>query len=138
MPKCPECGADVSASDKRCRKCGTKVNKDSSKLIIGIVIVVVIIAIAGAFASGIFTGSDSNGGSSKEVVDPIVEDAKNGDDSNSSESATTEYWASDKADKFHLPSCEWAEKIGGDNKIVYHSREDAIADGKEPCSACNP
>ena len=40
--------------------------------------------------------------------------------------------------KFHYPSCEWAQKISDANKIVYHSRDDAVADGKVPCTACNP
>lgn len=137
MPKCPKCGADLNESAVVCSKCGAKLNdkSNSSKLIIGIVALVVIIAIVGAFASGVFTGNDATvdtENSSDEIVKPIVEDDANDSSSN------TEYWASAKAEKFHLPTCEWAQKISEDNKIVYDSRDKAIADGKIPCSACNP
>lgn len=138
MPKCPNCGTIVDASDKRCSKCGLLLNKKSkisSKLIIGIVIAVVIIAIAGAFASGMFNSHTSDTTSSQktqvETVEPISEN-------DSSSSANTEYWASAKAEKFHTPDCEWAQKISESNKIIYQSRDDAIADGKVPCGACNP
>ena len=138
MPKCPNCGAAVDASDKRCSKCGSLLDKKSnisSKLIIGIVIAVVVIAIAGAFASGMFNSHTSDTTASEktqvETVEPITKN-------DSSSSANTEFWASSKAEKFHTPDCEWAQKISDGNKIVYHSRDDAIADGKVPCSVCNP
>jgi len=146
MAKCPSCGANVNASDKRCSKCGAKLDNEksktnSSKLIIGIILVVVIIAVIGAFASGIFTNNgvtnQTNDDSSVETVEPITENSNN-NDSNSGKSASTEFWASEKTDKFHLPDCEWAEKISDTNKIIYDTREDAIADGKKPCSVCNP
>ena len=149
MPKCPKCGEVLVESEKHCTKCGAKVDfrpkdspnsdsksNNSSKLIIGIVIAIIIIAIVGAFASGVFTSNDSPDDNSVETSEPISEDSVN--DSSSSESAATEYWASAKAEKFHLPDCEWAQKISEDNKIIYDSREDAIADGKIPCGACNP
>ena len=143
MAKCPNCGASVDSSDKRCSKCGALLDKKSTspKLIIGIIAVVVIIAIVGAFASGMFNSNDSSSTDSQdssvsentptESVEP-----SSGNDSESSGNA--EFWASSKSDKFHTPDCEWAQKISGSNKIVYHSREDAIADGKIPCSVCNP
>lgn len=147
MEKCPSCGADVNASDKRCSKCGAKLdsktsNTSSSKMIIAVIAVIAIIAIVGAFASGIFTNNNeavdsANDDAPTETVDSVSDDNTK-DKSSSSESTTTEYWASAKTDKFHLPDCEWAEKISEDNKIIYNSREDAIADGKEPCSVCNP
>ena len=146
MVKCPVCNAEVSSTDKRCKKCGTpinnkKLNFTSSKLILGIIVVIIILAIVGAFASGIFTNSDSspaNDGSSDKIVEPITEKDLSDNDSQPNESTPTEYWASAKTDKFHLPECEWAEKISEDNKIIYSSREDALADGKEPCGVCNP
>ena len=148
MAKCPSCGAEIKASAKRCSKCGAKLdnqksNTSSSKMIIAIVVVIAVIAIVGAFASGIFTNNtgavdNTADDASDKTVDQVSNDTKSDDKSSSSESSATEYWASVKADKFHLPDCEWAEKISEDNKIVYDSREDAIADGKEPCGACNP
>lgn len=143
MAKCPKCNANVDPSDKRCSKCGELLDKKSTspKLIIGIIAVIVVLAIVGAFATGMFNGhasgstashdSSVNDNSPKETVKPVS-------DNNSSASANTEYWASAKAEKFHTPDCEWAQKISQSNKIVYHSRNDAIADGKVPCTACNP
>ena len=138
MAKCPNCGANVKSSDKRCSKCGSLLDKKSvpsSKLIIGIVAAVIIVAIVAAFASGMFNGnasdSSANDDTPAETVDPVSED-------DSSSSSDSEFWASAKAEKFHTPDCEWAQKISEDNKIVYHSRDDAIADGKVPCGVCNP
>jgi len=161
MAKCPNCGAELKPSAKRCSIYGLKLdsetsntsssgakldsktsNKFSSKMIITVIAVIAIIAIVGAFASGIFTNNNgavdtANDESSTETVDSVSQDNTD-DKSSSSESSDTEYWASAKTDKFHLPDCEWAEKISDDNKIIYDSREDAIADGKEPCNVCNP
>ena len=113
----------------------------SPKLIIGIIAVIVVLAIVGAFATGMFNGhtssptatndSSSHDNTSTQTVKPSI-------DNDSSSSAKTEYWASAKAEKFHTPDCEWAQKISDANKIVYQSRDDAVADGKVPCTACNP
>lgn len=154
MPKCPSCGAEVKPSDKRCSKCGAalnekKSNNSSSKLIIGVIAVIVIIAIVGALASGVFTGNDTSDvsqDSSSQVITPNTSEKTSSDNSqsesssndDSSASSSTEYWASAKAEKFHLPDCEWAQKISDSNKIIYQSREDAIEDGKVPCGVCNP
>ena len=142
MAKCPNCGASVNSSDKRCSKCGTLLDKKSNspKLIIGILAVVVIIAIVGAFASGIFNGDTSTSSVSQDtsVSDNTPTETVKPSSNDDSSSANTEYWASAKAEKFHTPDCEWAQKISESNKIVYHSRDDAIADGKVPCGACNP
>ena len=55
MVKCPNCGAEVSSTDKRCSKCGSKIKKNSNNLIIGIIIAVVLIAVVGIFASGVLS-----------------------------------------------------------------------------------
>lgn len=54
------------------------------------------------------------------------------------ETSSAEYWASEKSDKFHNPGCEWAQKISSKNKVVFHSRDEAISAGYNPCSVCNP
>ena len=134
MAKCPKCGTVVAENDKRCSKCGEPLSntKKSSNKLIAIIAIVAIVAIAGVLASGIFSSDSSTADieTQSETVEPVIED----DETNE----PTEYWASEKAEKFHLPTCEWAEKISEDNKIIYQSREDAIADGKVPCGACNP
>lgn len=58
--------------------------------------------------------------------------------SSSSSSSGATYWASANSDKFHYPSCEWAQKISGKNKIVFHSRDEAISSGYQPCQVCGP
>ena len=131
MDECPKCGASVSPSDKRCRKCGEEIKSKYNMKLISIVIVVIIIAIVCVFASGIFS-NDSN------------VNVSNSTDNNSSNITVSQddsgvvFWASKNATKFHKPNCEWAQKISESNKIVYHSREAAITDGREPCNECNP
>lgn len=56
----------------------------------------------------------------------------------SSSSSGATYWASSNSDKFHYPSCEWAQKISGRNKVVFHSRDEAISSGYQPCQVCGP
>lgn len=154
MVKCPECGHINPDTATGCGNCGKdlpKVDKESSNvksstkkssntMIIAVIAIVVIVAIVGVFASGMFSSHDSSGSSSQSVaptVDNNTTSSVNTQNSSSHNSAS-EYWASAKTDKFHLPTCEWAEKISDNNKVVYQSRNDAIADGKQPCSVCNP
>lgn len=48
------------------------------------------------------------------------------------------YVASVNSDKFHVPSCRYADNISDENRVYYDSRGDALSDGKSPCSSCNP
>ena len=57
--------------------------------------------------------------------------------SSSSDSGAT-YWASSNSNKFHYPSCEWAQKISSRNKVVFHSRSEALNSGYQPCQVCSP
>ncbi|VVB73091.1 Metal binding domain of Ada [uncultured archaeon] len=43
-----------------------------------------------------------------------------------------------KSNKYHYPSCQWAEKIKPENKIWFSSSADARAQGYSPCKVCNP
>ena len=58
--------------------------------------------------------------------------------SQSSSSSGATYWASSNSGKFHNTSCEWAQKISGKNKVVFHSRDEAINSGYAPCQVCSP
>ena len=137
MVQCRECNSEVSDKAKFCPKCRTplKSNEDVPKsrkiasdkkggfnpiLIIGIIAIVAIAALgAGLLLGG---GSDD----SPAAVN------------NTAESANVTYVCSQKSDKFHLPECEWAQKINPKNKITYNSRDAAVADGRIPCQVCNP
>ncbi|MEI8108253.1 MAG: hypothetical protein WCI46_10575, partial [Verrucomicrobiota bacterium] len=47
--------------------------------------------------------------------------------------------ASAKSDKFHKAvGCQWAAKIHPENRVVYQTRELAMAAGLKPCGACHP
>ena len=72
--------------------------------------------------------------SNEQVDEPVVE--KKTEDTSSSSSVT--YWGSSKSNKFHYPSCEWGQKISSRNKVVFHSRSDAINSGYVPCQVCSP
>lgn len=153
MIRCPNCGHSNPDHAEGCGECGHDLtekkstskskskNKSNSKSfntkIIAVVAIIVVIAIAAVLASGMLSSNTSDTATSdskSEVVAPVADN----NTSDSSSSSATEYWASAKAEKFHLPTCEWAQKISDSNKIVYHSRSDAIDDGKVPCTACNP
>ncbi len=58
--------------------------------------------------------------------------------SSSSSSSGQTYWASSNSNKFHYPGCEWAQKISGKNKVVFHSRDEALNSGYQPCQVCGP
>ena len=49
-----------------------------------------------------------------------------------------EYWGSLKSNKYHYPSCQWAQRIKSHNLIVFHGPEEAIAAGYVPCKVCRP
>lgn len=51
---------------------------------------------------------------------------------------TCMYVGSIKSNKYHYPSCEWAQKIKPSNLICFSSPEDARAHGYVPCKVCNP
>lgn len=43
-----------------------------------------------------------------------------------------------KSDKYHYPSCQWAEKIKPENEIWFSSSQDARNQGYVPCKVCSP
>jgi competence protein ComEC len=43
-----------------------------------------------------------------------------------------------KSNKYHYPSCQWAEKIKPSNEIWFTSSADAQAHGYVPCGVCHP
>lgn len=46
------------------------------------------------------------------------------------------YIGSARSDKYHLPPCEWAQKISQRNAVYFATVEKAQAAGYIPCRAC--
>lgn len=70
--------------------------------------------------------------------EPKQEETTSSSSSSVGSSSDATYWGSSHSGKFHYPSCEWAQKIRGSNKVVFHSREEAINSGYAPCQVCGP
>src|SRR5262245_17357051 len=51
---------------------------------------------------------------------------------------SSEYWGSRRSDKYHLPSCQWAQRISPSNKRVFASVNEAQASGYVGCKVCRP
>lgn len=53
--------------------------------------------------------------------------------------ALAEGYLSSKSSKvFHKPTCTHAKRIKENTKVVYKTKEDAVASGRRPCLACKP
>ncbi len=55
-----------------------------------------------------------------------------------SEQAQYAYVASKNSNSFHRPDCASAKRIKPENLIGFHSREEAVAAGLNPCKRCKP
>lgn len=129
-------------------KPGEKDAMDKKTLVFGIVAIVAILVIALAFFGTVMnnTSSDlqgtsqvsSSSGDSAQVSSSVNNSSEKSVTGSSDAKSGTVYWASVKTNSFHKPSCEWAQKISDDNKIVFHSRQDALNSGRQPCEVCNP
>lgn len=56
----------------------------------------------------------------------------------SSSSQQQIYVGSSNSDKYHLPNCEWAQKIKSQNLIKFSSEDDAQDNGYVSCKVCTP
>ncbi len=52
--------------------------------------------------------------------------------------STGKYVASKSGGKYHLPTCRYVTGMKAENKVYYNSKEEAEADGKNPCGVCKP
>lgn len=43
-----------------------------------------------------------------------------------------------KSNKYHYPSCRWAQKFRSENMATFHSAKDALGAGYIPCKVCKP
>jgi len=48
------------------------------------------------------------------------------------------YVASKNSNKYHFPSCQWAQRINPSNRVVFKSAREAIQAGYVPCKVCKP
>ncbi|OPX94298.1 MAG: hypothetical protein A4E53_00092 [Pelotomaculum sp. PtaB.Bin104] len=51
---------------------------------------------------------------------------------------TQQFVGSVNSDKYHYPSCRWADKIKSDNLITFSSVSEAKKAGYSPCQTCRP
>lgn len=56
----------------------------------------------------------------------------------SSQTPAAAYIGNKNSKKFHLPECQWAEKIAPGNRVYFKSRDEAIKAGYVPCKVCRP
>ena len=52
--------------------------------------------------------------------------------------ANYKYVGSAKSNKYHNPSCRWAQKINPNNLVTFNSAKDALGAGYIPCKVCIP
>lgn len=52
--------------------------------------------------------------------------------------AATIYHGSSKSDKYHLTSCQWAQKIAAHNLVIFKNKAEAAGKGYVPCKVCKP
>lgn len=51
---------------------------------------------------------------------------------------SAEFWASKSSNKYHYPTCKWAQKINPNNLIKFSSPNEATKAGYIPCKVCRP
>ena len=49
-----------------------------------------------------------------------------------------QFWGSKNSNKYHYPTCKWAQKINPSNLVKFNSPEAAQKAGYSPCKICNP
>jgi micrococcal nuclease len=65
---------------------------------------------------------------------PVVQDTS----SQSSGSSGASFVGSSKSNKYHYPSCQWAQKISPANEVWFSGSQDARNQGYVPCKVCRP
>jgi hypothetical protein len=53
-------------------------------------------------------------------------------------SYSAEYWGSKSSNKYHNPTCKWAQKISPKNLVKFNSPEQAVKANYVPCKVCKP
>jgi hypothetical protein len=51
---------------------------------------------------------------------------------------SAEFLGSKNSNKYHYPTCRWAQKIKPSNLVKFSTPEEAVKAGYVPCKVCNP
>ena len=87
----------------------------------------------------VFTEAQSNARSAGKGLWGIASEPAEGDVAGDSvEVDHGDYMGNKNSLKFHLTSCQWAQRISERNAIYFNTRDDAIDSGHIPCKVCNP
>jgi len=68
----------------------------------------------------------------------VIEDDTTSSIDNTSIKTEGKYVGSTESNKYHYPTCRYAEKIKEENQIWFDTIEEAEQQGYEPCGVCNP
>lgn len=49
-----------------------------------------------------------------------------------------DFWASKNSNKYHYPSCTWAQRIKPANLVKFNSPAEAMKAAYIPCKVCKP
>lgn len=82
-----------------------------------------------------FTGSGAgtaNTETAQAAQPEVTQDADN------AQTATAAYIGNSNSMKFHKPDCPSVAKMSDSNKVEFSTRDEAVADGYQPCKQCNP
>ena len=55
-----------------------------------------------------------------------------------SQSVNATFVGSRNSNKYHLPTCQWAQRINASNLVTFSSKQDAESRGYIPCRVCRP
>lgn len=82
-----------------------------------------------------FTGSGAGTANTETTQAAQPEVAQNADNA---QAATAAYIGNSNSMKFHKPDCPSVAKMSDSNKVEFSTRDEAVADGYQPCKQCNP
>lgn len=60
------------------------------------------------------------------------------EDSDDEPERVVRYAASSESNKYHRLSCHYVDRIKSYNLVYYYTENEALDDGKSPCSVCSP
>ena len=64
----------------------------------------------------------------------VPEEDNNNENETKEENKECAFVGSKNSDKYHLPTCTWADRIKPENRVCFSSEEDAASQGYQPAS----